>query len=144
MPISDIQANALALVGDTYPPRRDAAGVLTQRNGPAGGGRFRLYADLDGELRSVPLDTPAAKQEIRHYTSFTDQDDYTRVAAPFGMPADPSGSTEVLRFERAADASLGRLWMDKDGKFHFEGDADASALIFFEVLKNLCEANRKD
>lgn len=118
--MSDVQANALALVGDTYPPRRDAAGVLTQRDGPAGGGSFRLY------------------------TSFTDQADYTRVAAPLGIAADPSGNTEFLRFERAADASLGRLWMDKDGKFHFEGDADASALIFFEVLKNLCEANRKD
>lgn len=143
VPLSDIQANAAALVGDTYPPRRDAAGVITQRNWPADGGRFRLYVDQAGELQADPLSITSEKRETRHYTSFTDQDDYTRVAAPLGIAADPSGNTEVLRFERSADAHLGRLWMDKDGKFHFEGDADASAMIFFDVLKNLCESNRK-
>ena len=100
MPMTDIQANAAALVAD-------------------------------------PI-----KYELRVYTSFTDQANYTRVAAPLGMQADQSGNTDILTFTRTADAAHGRLWMDKDGSFHFDGDAHASALIFFDVLKQLCDANR--
>ncbi len=142
VPLSDIQANAAALVGDTYPPRRDAAGVITQRNWPADGGRFRLYADQAGELQADPLSITSEKRETRHYTSFTDQADYTRVAAPFGIPADPSGNTEVLRFETPGK-SVGRLWVDADGVFQFEGNVGESAKQLFEMLTTLSEQSRK-
>ncbi len=40
---------------------------------------------------------------------------------------------KLLVFEQ--DGSKGELFLGSDGKFHFEGDLDASAKVFFDYLK---------
>jgi len=89
-----------------------------QRNGPTDGGRFRLYADQNGELQAAPL------------TMSNEQ------AAPFMFKAmQPLRAT--LRMYAPDNKSFGTMWFDENGCFQFEGDASASAQVLFNEMKRL-------
>ena len=76
------------------------------------------------------------REDFRVYTKYDGPADFERVSV--------TGNTkpDLLRFE-VPGASVGRLWVDANGVFQFEGNVGEAARILFEALSRLSEQSRK-
>ena len=151
---NELQTNAAALVAAMASPQ--AARIHPVIDGQAEHVRAALDAadtNLDANwctpcgAGNVTVSNAASPgtEDFRVYTKWGDPVDFERVtmSAEQARPLITySPKADLLRFETPG-VSVGRLWVDADGIFQFEGNVGESARILFEALTTLSEQSRK-